>query len=104
MTTGAEQNSNGMGKDVVIYLCILALSAIQFIIAYQHIDAAQMFVRMLIVALVQAGLALLFFMHLASEKRSFMWFAGIITVFVLLTLQFGWTDAFRLVHGVPWAK
>jgi heme/copper-type cytochrome/quinol oxidase subunit 4 len=104
MTTGAEQKSNGIGKDVTIYLCILALSAIQFIVAYHSADTTQMFVRMLIIALVQAGLALLFFMHLASEKRVFMWFAGIITVFVLLTLQYGWTDAFRLVHGAPWSK
>jgi heme/copper-type cytochrome/quinol oxidase subunit 4 len=63
-----------------------------------------MFVRMLIVALVEAGLALLFFMHLWSEKRAFMWSAGIITVFVLLAMQYGWTDSFRLVNGAPWAK
>jgi len=29
---------------------------------------------------------------------------GIITVFVLLALQYGWTDSSRLLGGVPWAK
>jgi cytochrome c oxidase subunit IV len=104
MTTAEEHKSGGMGQDLVVYLCILALAAIQFVIAYQNIDGNQMFVRMLIVALVEAGLALLFFMHLWSEKRAFMWSAGIITVFVLLAMQYGWTDSFRLVSGAPWAK
>jgi cytochrome c oxidase subunit IV len=104
MTTVGEHKTGGMGQDLVVYLCILALAAIQFVIAYQNIDGNQMFVRMLIVALIEAGLALLFFMHLWSEKRAFMWAAGIITVFVLLAMQYGWTDSFRLVNGAPWAK
>jgi cytochrome c oxidase subunit IV len=102
MTTGGQQN--GIGKDLVVYACILVLAASQFVIAYQHLDASQMFVRMLIVALVEAGLALLFFMHLWAEKRAFLWFTGIFTVFVLLAMQYGWTDSFRISGGVPWAK
>ena len=104
MTTAGEHESGGMGQDLVVYLCILALAAIQFVIAYQNIDGTQMFIRMLIVALVEAGLALLFFMHLWSEKRAFMWAAGILTTFVLLAMQYGWTDSFRVSGGVPWAK
>jgi len=104
MTTAEEHKSGGMGQDLVVYVCILALAAIQFGIANQNISGDQMFVRMLIVALVEAGLALLFFMHLWSEKRAFLWAAGIITVFVLLAMQYGWTDSFRISQGVPWAK
>jgi hypothetical protein len=46
---------------------------------------------------------LLFFMHLA-DNRGLLWFVVIFNVFVLLAMQFGWTDAFRLSSGVPWAK
>jgi len=102
MTT-ETQKSGGMKKDMVVYLCLLALAAIQFVIAYQSIDASQMFVRMLIVAIVEAALALLFFMHLA-ENRGLLWFVVVFTVSVLLTMQYGWTDAFRLSAGAPWAK
>jgi hypothetical protein len=28
----------------------------------------------------------------------------IFTVAVLLGLQYGWTDSYRLIDGVPWAK
>jgi caa(3)-type oxidase subunit IV len=104
MANSEAHKDSGMGKDVVVYLCILALAAIQFVIAYQNIDGSQMFVRMLIVAVIEAGLALLFFMHLWSEKRVFMWASGFITIFVLLAMQYGWTDSFRISNGVPWAK
>jgi caa(3)-type oxidase subunit IV len=103
MATAEEHKSGGMGKDLVVYVCILALAAIQFVIAYQNIDGSQMFVRMLIVAVVEAGLALLFFMHLA-ENRGLFWFVAPFTVFVLLAMQYGWTDSFRLSAGAPWAK
>jgi heme/copper-type cytochrome/quinol oxidase subunit 4 len=104
MTTAEAHKSSGMAQDLVVYLCILALAAIQFVIAYQNIDGTQMFVRMLIVALVEAGLALLFFMHLWTEKRAFMWSAGIITIFVLLALQYSWTDSYRMEVGAPYSQ
>jgi len=99
-----ERKNNGIRRDLVVYACILALAGMQFVIAYQPISGTQMFARMLIVALVEAGLALLFFMHLWTEKRAFMWFTGIFTVFVLLAMQYGWTDAFRIASGAPWTR
>jgi heme/copper-type cytochrome/quinol oxidase subunit 4 len=102
MTT-AETQSSGMTKDLIVWVCILALAGLQFVIAYQDISASQMFVRMMSVAIIEAALALLFFMDL-SENRGLKWFFGIFIVFVLLAMQYGWTDSFRLTDGVPWAK
>ena len=104
-TTAADtQKSGGIGKDLIVYVCLLALAGLQFVIAYQNIDVSQMFVRMLAVACVEAGLAELFFMHLWSEKRVFLWFVIIFTVSVLLGMQYGWTDSFRMVNGAPFSK
>jgi len=102
MTT--EHKSGGLKQDLIVYLCLLALAAMQFVIAFQKIDATQMFERMLAVALVEAGLALLFFMHLWSEKPILMWSAGIFTVFVLLAMQYGWTDSNRMETGAPYSQ
>src|ERR1700722_7459492 len=103
MTTVEENKSGGMGRDVIIYVCLLVLAAIQFVIAYQNIDASRMLVRMLAVAIVEAGLAPLFFTHL-SENLWIKWFFVIFTVAVTLGMQYGLTDSFRLVDGVPLAK
>ncbi len=99
MTTAEQHKSSGIGKDLVVYVCLLALAGVQFLIAYQHIDGSQMFWRMLTVACVEAGLALLFFMHLWNEKRAFLWFVLIFTVSGLLGMQYCWTDAFRMLVG-----
>ena len=98
MATIAERKDEGMGKYLVVYLCILALAGLQFLIAYQNITASQMFRRMLSVSLVEAAVAVMFFMHLWSEKRGFLLFVVLFTIFVLLSMQFGWTDSFRLMH------
>lgn len=104
MTAADEHATGGVGKDLVVYICILALAATQFVIAYQNINGTQMFFRMLIVALVEAGLALLFFMHLWSEKRGFLIFVVIFTGFVMLAMQYGWTDSYRMETGAPYSQ
>ncbi len=106
MTTPAAQKqlTHGVGRDLVVYVCLLALAGLQFFIAYQNIDASQMLTRMLIVACIEAGLAQLFFMHLWSEKRAFMLVVTILTVAVLLGMQYGWTDSFRMVTGAPFSR
>jgi heme/copper-type cytochrome/quinol oxidase subunit 4 len=98
MATVAKQTHEGMRQYLIVYVCILALAGLQFVIAYQDITAAQMFRRMLSVAVVEAGVAVMFFMHLWSEKRGFLLFVVVFTIFVLLAMQFGWTDSFRLIH------
>jgi caa(3)-type oxidase subunit IV len=103
MATAETHKTTGIGKDVAVYVCLLVLAGIQFVIAYQDITASQMFVRMLSVAIIEAGLALLFFMHL-SDNRGLMWFVVIFTVAVILGMQYGWTDSYRLLDGVKWAK
>jgi cytochrome c oxidase subunit IV len=104
MTAAEQHKSNGIGKDLVVYICLLALAGLQFVIAYQNIDVSQMFTRMLAVACVEAALAVLFFMHLWTEKRVFLLFVVIFTVSVLLGMQYGWTDSFRMVTGAPFSK
>ena len=104
MTTAEASKSDAIGKELVVYFCLLALAGVQFLIAFQNIDATQMLVRMMAVAIVEAGLAVMFFMHLWTEKRGFVVFVLVFTIFVLLTMQYGWTDSTRMVVGAPFSK
>ena len=104
MATAETHRSAGIGKDLAVYLCLLVLAGLQFVIARQNIDASQMLWRMLAVAIVEAGLAVMFFMHLGTEKRGFALFVVIFTVFVLLAMQYGWTDSSRMVIGASFSK
>ena len=93
-----------IGRYVAIYVCLLILAALQFVIAYSHLDTSAMFARMLFVAVAEAGLALMFFMHLWAEKRGFFLFVVIFTGFVLLAMQYGWTDSNRMEVGAPYSQ
>ena len=100
-TAGAHSSSRG--KYVAVYVCLLVIAALQFVIAYSHVAPGQMLTRMLVLAVVEAGLALLYFMHL-SDNRGLMWFVVIFIVGVTLGMQYGWSDSIRQLVGVPWAK
>jgi caa(3)-type oxidase subunit IV len=100
----AARYTDSPGKYIVIYLCLLILAALQFVIAYTHVGTEGMFARMLLVAIAEAGLALMFFMHLWAEKRGFLLFVMIITIFVLLAMQYGWTDSDRMNMGAPFSQ
>jgi cytochrome c oxidase subunit IV len=101
---GAAEYTGSLGKFLIVYGCILALAALQFLIAYSHVAGFQMFGRMLAVALAEAGLAIMFFMHVGSERRNFVTWLAIVTIFVLLGLQYSWTDSYRMELGVPGAQ
>jgi cytochrome c oxidase subunit IV len=98
---GAATYAGGLGKFIVVYLCILGLAGLQFLIAYSHLDKSQMFARMALIAIAEAGLGVMFFMHLASERRNFVVCVAVITLFVLAALQYSWTDSYRMELGVP---
>ena len=100
----AARYTDTIGKYIGVYVCILILAALQFVIAYTHVDTTAMFARMLFVAIAEAGLALLFFMHLWAEKRGFLLFVIVFTGFVLLAMQYGWTDSYRMEVGAPYSQ
>lgn len=101
MNTSEHQDS--LTSYLAVYVVILAISAVQIFFAYQHIDVAQVFIRMLLLAIIQAGLAVTFFMHMRSEKRTLALFLLPATVFVLLMMNMIWSDSFRLLHMRPFA-
>jgi heme/copper-type cytochrome/quinol oxidase subunit 4 len=102
--TELAHKSGGVTKYLVTYVCILVIATLQFVVAYSNISPEQMLKRMMVLACIEAALAVLFFMHLWMENRGLQWFVGVITIFVLLAMQYGWTDSFRLMNGVPGAK
>ena len=94
----ARRNNGGLGTYIVVYICLLALAGLQIVLAYHHAEGTQLFLRMLSVALVQAGLAVMFFMHLRSERRTLRLSLTISTIFVLAMMNMIWSDSFRLLH------
>ena len=94
MTTA---EGSGMRKYVAVYVVLLVLTALQFIIGYQNIEGSQMAVRFLTFAVIETILVVVFFMNLGAEKRVFVKFFVYFMLFVLATMNYIWTDSFRLL-------
>lgn len=99
----SEHQSSSLTMYLLVYIAILVISALQILIAYQNIDVYRIFIRMLLLAIVQAGLAVTFFMHMRSEKRTLALFLLPAALFVLAMMNMFWSDSFRLLNMRPFA-
>lgn len=93
-----DSNQGSLKSDLVVYVVILALACVQVFLLKGHLFA------MLSVAIVQAILAVFFFMHLGSEKSTLRLALIPGTLFVLVMMNMIWADSFRLMTMKPFAK
>lgn len=93
-----NSNQGSMTTDLIVYVVILALACVQIFVLKGHLFA------MLSVAIVQAILAVTFFMHLGSEKPTLRLALIPGTLFVLVMMNMIWADSYRLSFMKPFAK
>jgi cytochrome c oxidase subunit IV len=97
----AETNAaDNLKTDLVVYVGILVLAGVQMFLAYHSPGV----IRMLVVAAIQAYLAVMFFMHLRDEKSTLRLALIPATLFVLVMMNMVWADSYRLIHLKPFAK
>lgn len=89
--------ASGIKKYVVVYVVLLVVTALQFVVGYQNIEGSRLAVRFLTFAVIDTILVVLFFMNLGSEKPVFVKFVVYFMLFVLATMNYIWTDSFRLL-------
>jgi heme/copper-type cytochrome/quinol oxidase subunit 4 len=98
------EHQDGLGKYIVVYVVMLAITGIELLIASRHPAGTVLLASMLILAFLGAALGILYFMHLATENRASIVAFTLFTLFVLAATTYGWSDSFRLLFGVPFAK
>ena len=86
--------------DLMVYVGILVLAGVQIFVAYHSPGV----VRMLVIAAIQAFLAVMFFMHLRDEKSTLRLALIPATLFVLVMMNMVWADSYRLIHMKPFPK
>jgi hypothetical protein len=90
-----------MGSTYFVYAAILVIAVVQVIVA---VTLGPSLWRMLVLAAIQAYLAVMFFMHLRDEKPSLRLALIPGTLFVLVMMNMIWADSFRLMIMKPFAK
>ena len=97
----SQQSGGTMGSTYIVYGAILAIAVVQVAVA---ITMGPSLGRMLVLAFIQAYLAVMFFMHLRDEKPNLRLALIPGTVFVLVMMNMIWADSFRIILLRPFAK
>src|ERR1019366_1848548 len=102
ITMTGTMREESLKTDIIVYVIILVIAGLQVLIAYRGGTIGQHVIEFLSLAIIQAGLGVMFFMHLFQEKRSLMFALIPATRFVLLMMNVIWSDSFRLIQMKPW--
>jgi cytochrome c oxidase subunit IV len=96
MTTTASRSGPSMKVYVAVWLGLILIVATEVLLAYAHLRPAVLLAALLALALLEAGAALLVFMHLKYERPTLFWSLIPALIFVLVLMDHLWPDALRL--------
>lgn len=97
MSATESAHEPGMKLYVTVWLGLLLIVAVEVALTYAGMSTTALLAALLALASVEAGLGLMYFMHLKYERRILFWSLIPALVFVLLMLNHLWRDAARLI-------
>lgn len=98
MSAAETKNTLGMRSSIAISVGLLCIVGIEVILTYQHLSSRTLLPFLLIFAFVEAGIAVMYFMHLKYERPNLFWSLIPVLLFVLFMMDHIWPDALRLVQ------
>jgi cytochrome c oxidase subunit IV len=96
-------SANVIVKYLPVYFVLLAIAGLEVFLAYQNFSTGSLLAILLALAVCSGALAVMYFMHLAQERRSLFLSLIPAVIFVLLMMNMFWSDSFRLLRMRPFA-
>jgi cytochrome c oxidase subunit IV len=94
--------SPGMRFYAAVWIGLLCIAGVEVIVTYRGFSTHGLLAVLLLLAFVEAGIGLLYFMHLKYERPVLMWSFVLSVIFVLLMMNQIWPDAYRMVSLGHW--
>jgi heme/copper-type cytochrome/quinol oxidase subunit 4 len=88
----------GMRFYATVALTLALIVVAEVVVTLEHPSVPRLFATLLVLAVVEAGVALLYFMHLRYEPRRLFWTLVPALVFVFVLMNHIFPDAFSLMH------
>ncbi|HUL16152.1 MAG TPA: cytochrome C oxidase subunit IV family protein [Terriglobales bacterium] len=98
MTETKSLREPGMKFYVFVWIGLMIIAGIEVLLTYQGFSTGKLLAILLILAACEAGIALMYFMHLKYERPTLFWSLIPVTIFVLFMMDHIWADAIRLVR------
>jgi cytochrome c oxidase subunit IV len=83
---------------LALWIVMICIAGLEVLLTYQHLPPTSFVVLLLILAFLEAGIAVMYFMQMKYENPNLFWTLVPITVFVLVMLNQIWPDALRLAR------
>ena len=87
----------GMKLYLAIWVALLGIAGAEVFLSYRGLSTAALLSVLLVLAFLEAGIGLLYFMHLKYDRPILLWSFVLSVVFVLLMMNQLWPDAYRMV-------
>ena len=88
----------GMTGYISIWVGLLCIVGIETFLTTLQLSTHKLLVALLLLAFIEAGIALLYFMHLKYEKPNLFWSLVPAVIFVLFMMNHIWPDAYRMLN------
>jgi heme/copper-type cytochrome/quinol oxidase subunit 4 len=88
----------GMKEYIAIWVGLLCIVGIETFLTSMNLSTHGLLVSLLVLAFLEAGIALLYFMHLKYEKPNLFWSLVPAVIFVLFMMNHFWPDAYRMLN------
>jgi heme/copper-type cytochrome/quinol oxidase subunit 4 len=88
----------GMKEYIAIWVGLLCIVGIETFLTSMNLSTHALLASLLVLALIEAGIALLYFMHLKYEKPNLFWSLVPAVIFVLFMMNHIWPDAYRMAN------
>jgi heme/copper-type cytochrome/quinol oxidase subunit 4 len=96
--SAASVSGNVIRKYLPVYFVLIGIFLVEVFLSFRIAATSTLVVVLLLLAICSAGLGLMYFMHLAQERRSLFLTLIPATIFVLLMMNMFWGDSVRLLH------
>jgi len=86
---------------VAVWIGLILIVAVEVALTYAHLSTRALLGALLSLAVLEAGLGVMYFMHLKYERRALFWSLIPVLVVVLVLMNHLWPDAYRLLRLQP---
>jgi cytochrome c oxidase subunit IV len=96
MSSAGSSSSPGMRFYVALWAGLFGIVIVEVLLTYAHVATLTLVISLIALGMIEAAVALLYFMHLKYERRILFWSLIPALVFVLVMFDHLWPDAFRV--------
>ena len=96
MSETAANHDPKTGFYVGVWIGLLCIVAMEVFLTYRALSRHALLAALLLLAVTESAIGVLYFMHLRFERRVMMWSILLSIIFVLLMMNQIWPDAYRM--------